>query len=88
MAGEDLQTCPPTWSHRRELLAYIDNVQAQRDNDTLAVAALSDMLMPYSAGATDVHTLVAHMHRAREIRQTVMESMHEQAGVHANGDLL
>lgn len=62
-SGEDLQFCPAAWQHRRQLLAYID---------ALAVAALSTMLEPYSGGTSDLHDLVARMHRAREIQQAAI----------------
>lgn len=58
MAGEDLQFCPATWKHRRELLAYIDMLVSGRENDALAITALSHMLEPYSGGTSDIHELV------------------------------
>lgn len=70
-SGEDLQLCPAAWQHRRELLRYIDALVSDRQNDALAVAALSNMLEPYSGGTSDLHDLVARMHRAREIQQTM-----------------
>jgi hypothetical protein len=70
-SGDDLQFCPAAWQHRRQLLAYIDALVSDRQNDALAVAALSGMLEPYSGGTSDLHDLVARMHRAREIQQAV-----------------
>lgn len=71
--GEDLQFCPIAWTHRRELLALVDRTVADRENDALAVAALSGMLEPYSGGTSDLHELVARMHRARDIASAIVK---------------
>lgn len=79
MSGEDLRFCPVAWRDRRELLAYIDALISTRENDALAVAALSGMLEPYSGGTSDLHDLVARMHQAREITAKVRKESARQA---------
>lgn len=68
----NLRWWPSVHTQRRELLALVDQLVTDRENDALAVAALSGMLEPYSGGTSDLHDLVARMHRAREIQQAAV----------------
>lgn len=73
----DMRWFTSVYTHRRELLALIDVLVSDRQNDALAVAALSGMLEPYSGGTSDLHDLVARMHRAREIRAAVVANVQQ-----------
>lgn len=70
---ESLRWYTPIYTQRRELLLYIDMLVSDRQDDALAVAALSDMLQPYSGGTSDLHDIVARMRRAQEIYTAVIK---------------
>lgn len=75
MAGEDLRFCPPAWQDRRDLLAYITELDEAAAAERLVVLQLSSMLEPISGGSTTLSEIVARMKMAAEIRASIVEAM-------------